>query len=185
MPSTIPLPPREQVYDRCCSNEHTHTHTHTHIHTPFSSLPVHIFRDPSGRYDWEGSGGVDILVLGVWMVVPSHHANSFVIGTAVINNNNKCRCTAPLSGCCGFMPPLHQCLVSGRGAVGGRGWDPTQTRNAAVSTLLASPTKHYDSTFAWAVQSTPSDRLATVKRPVRRHFPVGERQGHHRAQGLL
>jgi len=101
----------------------------------------------------KGFAGVENLVLGVWMVVPSPPPREQLCNRYCSKKQQQQQ--VPMQGSSERMlwipAALQQCLVSGRGAVEGRGQDPTQTRDAALSTLFAIPTKHYYSTLAWAM----------------------------------
>ena len=45
MSSTIPLPPREQLYNRYCSNKHTHLCVHRHVSFPRTHWCTHAARN--------------------------------------------------------------------------------------------------------------------------------------------
>jgi len=70
MSSTLLLPPREQLCNRSCSNKHT-------LSSDLSDTPWLNRRRPGSLYS------------SLNFLSPSPHANSFIIGTAVINNTRN------------------------------------------------------------------------------------------------
>ena len=96
MPSNIPLPPREQLYNRYCSNKQQPVLT---MHAPswralFQVPPPFFTRSPfrpcSLVREGQTSPHKPRLVVSHSTcppLSPSPHANGFVIGTAALNNN--------------------------------------------------------------------------------------------------